>query len=205
MAAGILMLLIGVAVLSRLFRHDLAGKVATLNLVGGTVGSASAGGGGGGDFDIDTRPIQGPAAPGAPAAGRTGGVAAPLAVRGRLNGTPGAGTHNGAPPFDNWQSSNAIDIAVPIGTATYAPVAGSVVRVSGSWAGGGGRTDGYGVTIRGADGNEFYLKHLSRVSVRAGDRVTAGQLIGASGAGNGNAHLHLAQLRGNPLDTFGYR
>ena len=201
MAAGILMLLIGVAVLSRLFRHDLAGKVATLNLVGGTVGSASSASA----VAPSLAPIQGPAAPGAPAAGRTGGVAAPLAVRGRLNGTPGAGTHNGAPPFDNWQSSNAIDIAVPIGTATYAPVAGSVVRVSGSWAGGGGRTDGYGVTIRGADGNEFYLKHLSRVSVRAGDRVTAGQLIGASGAGNGNAHLHLAQLRGNPLDTFGYR
>lgn len=204
MAAGILMLLIGVAVLSRLFRHDLAGKVATLNLVGGTVGSASSASSASA-VAPSLAPIQGPAAPGAPAAGRTGGVAAPLAVRGRLNGTPGAGTHNGAPPFDNWQSSNAIDIAVPIGTATYAPVAGSVVRVSGSWAGGGGRTDGYGVTIRGADGNEFYLKHLSRVSVRAGDRVTAGQLIGASGAGNGNAHLHLAQLRGNPLDTFGYR
>ena len=199
MAAGILMLLIGVAVLSRLFRHDLAGKVATLNLVGGTVGSASAA-----SAVAPLAPIQGPAAPGAPAVGRTG-VSAPLAARGRLNGTPGAGTHNGAPPFDNWQSSNAIDIAVPIGTATYAPVTGSVVRVSGSWAGGGGRTDGYGVTIRGADGNEFYLKHLSRVSVRQGDRVVAGQVIGASGAGNGNAHLHLAQLRGNPLDTFGYR
>lgn len=201
MAAGILMLLIGVAVLSRLFRHDLAGKVATLNLVGGTVGSASSA-----SAVASVAPIQGPAAPGAPAVGRgAGGVSAPLAVRGRINGTPGAGTHNGAPPYNNWQSSNAIDIAVPIGTATLAPVSGSVVRVSGSWAGGGGRTDGYGVTIRGADGNEFFLKHLSRVSVRAGDRVVAGQVIGASGAGNGNAHLHLAQLRGNPLDTFGYR
>jgi cell wall-associated NlpC family hydrolase len=40
MAAGVLMLLLGVAVLSRLFRHDLAGRVATMNLEDKPVGSA---------------------------------------------------------------------------------------------------------------------------------------------------------------------
>lgn len=209
MAAGVLMLLVGIAVLSRLFRHDLAGRVATLNLTGGSVGSASAeasaagGGSGVGGVAGGARgaiPRQGPTVPGSGS-----GVGPPLAVRGVINGRPGQGTHNGAPPFNNWQSSNAIDIAVPIGTAVLSPVDGSVVRVSGSWSGGAGRTDGYGVTIKGPDGNEYFLMHLSRETVRAGDPVRRGQVIGASGAGNGNAHLHLGQLRGNPLDTFGYR
>lgn len=202
MAAGVLMLLVGIGVLSRLFRHDLAGRVATMNLTGGAVGSASAGTT---SASASTAPIQGPPAPGAPAVGGKGGISAPLAARGKIIGTPGAGTHNGAPPFDNWQSSNAIDIGVPVGTAVLAPENGTVVRVTGSWAGGAGRTDGYGVTIQGADGNQWYLKHLSRSSVRAGQAVVAGQVIGASGAGNSSPHLHLGQLRGNPLDTFGYR
>ena len=41
MAAGVLMLLVGVAVLSRLFRHDLAGRVATMNLDNKPSGSAT--------------------------------------------------------------------------------------------------------------------------------------------------------------------
>lgn len=194
------MLLVGIGVLSRLFRHDLAGRVATLNLTGGAVGSASAS-----STAValtDNRPIQGPPAPGAAAGARTrAGISAPLAARGTINGRPYQGTHS----LGNWQSDNAIDIAVPIGTAVLAPENGTVVKVSGAWAGGASRFDGYGVTIRGVDGNEWFLKHLSRTSVRAGQAVVAGQVIGASGAANSNAHLHLGQLRGNPLDTFGYR
>ena len=80
-----------------------------------------------------------------------------------------------------------------------------LAKLAVAMVGGAGRTDGYGVTIQGADGNQWYLKHLSRSSVRAGQAVVAGQVIGASGAGNSSPHLHLGQLRGNPLDTFGYR
>ena len=103
------MLLVGIGVLSRLFRHDLAGRVATLNLTGGAVGSASSSG----VTAASSGPIQGPPAPGAPVTAHTkNGISAPLAARGKIIGTPGVGTHNGAPPFDNWQSSNAIDIGV---------------------------------------------------------------------------------------------
>lgn len=199
------MLILGVAVLSRLFRHDLAGRVATMNLLGQPVGSASAaaaaaattgqvGGAAGGASD-DRRPVAGPPVPGA------GGVGYPLATRGTLNGAPGQGTHAGGP----WTDSNALDINVPLGTPVLAPVSGRVVRVSGGWAGGAGRYDGFGVTIRGADGREYFLKHQKAATVREGQAVVRGQVIGESGAGNGVQHLHIGVSRGNPLDLFGWR
>lgn len=203
MAGGVLLLILGVALLSRLFRHDLAGKVATKNLFGQRVGSAGAApdanGGGGGDFggpdgSLEPRPVQGPA-------GGSGGVGYPLSTRGTLNGGPGQGTHAGGP----WTDSNAIDINVPVGTAVLAPVSGTVTGVSGGWSGGAGRYDGYGVTIRGADGREYFLKHQRTATVRAGQSVTRAQVIGESGAGNGVPHLHIGVSSGNPLDLFGWR
>lgn len=195
MAAGVLMILVGIALASRLFRHDLAGTLATMNLDNMPFGSASS-------AAADTGDVAGPTVPGNVSGGPVGPA---LSIHGTLSGTPGAGTHSHTEGPDNWQSDNAIDINVPIGTTVLAPVSGTVVRVSGSWAGGGGRFDGYGITVRGADGNEFFLKHLSASSVHEGERVVQGQPIGKSGAGNGVPHLHLGQMRGNPLDTFGYR
>ncbi|MCQ9134986.1 M23 family metallopeptidase [Streptomyces hilarionis] len=78
------------------------------------------------------------------------------------------------------------DFAVESGTPVYAVGAG-VVRITTCG-------DGFGnqVLVRHADGYFTQYAHLSRIDVRRGQRVTAGQRIGLSGA-TGNVtgpHLH---------------
>ena len=92
-----------------------------------------------------------------------------------------------------------IDIAAPTGTKVVAVFAGEVDAVrTGSYNGDQrsgaipGRT-GNGVVITNPDGESQYYGHLSKVSVRKGDNVTAGQKIGevgATGVATG-PHLHL--------------
>lgn len=157
---------------------------------------------------------------GAPAAsvfGKNAGFAGLQAARGpavvnpvrgatyTIIGRPGQGTHNGAPPFDNWQSRDAYDLKVPVGTPVYAPVGGTISKISSG--AGTGRTAGTAVTIRGNGANanlSFYLAHLSRLApgVREGP-VATGQLIGYSGSANGAAHLHFAAYsEGGHLDIW---
>ncbi len=101
----------------------------------------------------------------------------------------------------------AIDIGLPVGTPVFAMVDGVVttalksaaVFVPGSADGRCGST----ITIEGVDSVRYTYCHLSAVSIAAGDQVTAGQPIGATGGqpgapGAGNTtgpHLHLS-LRG---------
>jgi murein DD-endopeptidase MepM/ murein hydrolase activator NlpD len=91
---------------------------------------------------------------------------------------------------ENWQSNNAWDIGVPVGTPVYAVsdgVIGSGVGVQSSRS-----ADGARLTLTGPD-NSYWYGHLSKINVRPGQRVTAGQLLGYSGASqNGAAHLHIA-------------
>ncbi|MFH8486783.1 M23 family metallopeptidase [Streptomyces longisporoflavus] len=80
-----------------------------------------------------------------------------------------------------------IDLAVPKGTAVHAVGAGTVVLAR--WSGAYGKA----VTVRMRDGHYAVYAHLSRISVRRGARVGAGDRIGRSGA-TGRAtgpHLHL--------------
>ncbi|HEY2936748.1 MAG TPA: M23 family metallopeptidase [Gaiellaceae bacterium] len=117
-------------------------------------------------------------------------------------GLPGQGTHSRSEGPNNWQSDNAVDLRAPIGTPVTAPVAGVVIKAGylpGVAAGETSRFAGQRVTIQGA-GNEFYFAHLSKVAVRVGQRVQAGQLLGQSGAANGVPHLHFAVQTGSPLD-----
>jgi murein DD-endopeptidase MepM/ murein hydrolase activator NlpD len=118
----------------------------------------------------------------------------PVAARGRIIGTPYKGTHT----LGNWQSDNAVDIAVKRGTAARAMANGVIVKVRGSYHGGSSRFDGFQVTIRTKHNRHFYT-HLSSANVRAGQHVRAGQIIGRTGAANGVAHLHLGVQHGNPL------
>lgn len=92
-----------------------------------------------------------------------------------------------------------IDIAAPTGTKVVAVFAGEVDAVrTGSYNGDqrsgalAGRT-GNGVVITNPDGESQYYGHLSKVSVRKGDKVTAGQKIGEVGATGvvTGPHLHL--------------
>ncbi|MEO3776419.1 M23 family metallopeptidase [Micromonospora sp. B11E3] len=79
----------------------------------------------------------------------------------------------------------AIDLPTVTGTTTYAITSGTVGYASGSC--------GYGIGITGDDGAYYLYCHLSSRSVASGSRVSAGQVIGYTGA-TGNVtgpHLHL--------------
>ncbi|MFG2883551.1 peptidoglycan DD-metalloendopeptidase family protein [Streptomyces sp. NPDC048297] len=97
-----------------------------------------------------------------------------------------------------------IDFLVPTGTSVRAAAAGHVV------AAGWGGSYGYQVVIRHADGRYTQYAHLSAISVRAGQRVSAGLRIGRSGA-TGNVtgpHLHF-EVRtgpdfGSDIDPIAY-
>ncbi|MBX5470153.1 MAG: M23 family metallopeptidase [Thermoleophilaceae bacterium] len=95
---------------------------------------------------------------------------------------------NGTDPYAAGQH-RGIDIAAPVGTEVVAAAAG-VVTFAGT-AGSSGLT----VAIRTADGSfdTSYL-HLSRIDVRKGDRLAAGDAVGAVGlTGRRSAdepHLH---------------
>ncbi|MGW0610665.1 transglycosylase family protein [Streptomyces sp. NPDC002788] len=86
-----------------------------------------------------------------------------------------------------------VDFPVPTGTSVKSVAAGSVV--SAGWGG----SYGYQVVIRHGDGRYSQYAHLSAISVRDGQTVTAGQRIGRSGStGNSSGpHLHF-EVRTGP-------
>lgn len=147
--------------------------------------------------------ITQPTASGADFTGLGGGggapasVGYPLGAHGKIIGTPHSGTHN----LGNWQSDNAVDIAVPVGTPVYAVTDGVIGSRIGS-LGKGGRFAGLRVTVQG-NGDAFYYAHLSKLMVKAGQRVKRGQLIGYSGSANGVAHLHFGAQSGDPRNIIG--
>jgi murein DD-endopeptidase MepM/ murein hydrolase activator NlpD len=79
--------------------------------------------------------------------------------------------------------------------------ASGLVIVAGWSVGGWGRL----VTIEHSSGTRTFYAHLSRVGVRPGQRVEAGQRIGRVGASGGatGPHLHFeVQLRGAAVDPL---
>lgn len=108
-----------------------------------------------------------------------------------------------------------IDWAVPEGTPIGAPIAGTIKSVA---------TDprntyyndygmsyqqrlnaGLGIYLQGADGNLYQFWHLSKLGVKAGDVVKAGQTIGLSGntGYSTGAHLHYGvKVNGSWVDPI---
>ncbi|MFF3559933.1 transglycosylase family protein [Streptomyces sp. NPDC002574] len=134
-------------------------------------------------------PKQKPAAKAKPAAAATTFVAP---VSGSL-GTPyhRAGAH--------WASGyhTGQDFLVPTGTSVKAVAAGTVVEAG--WGG----AYGYQVVIRHADGMYTQYGHLSSLTVRAGQSVSAGRQVGRSGS-TGNTtgpHLHFEVRTGEGYGT----
>jgi murein DD-endopeptidase MepM/ murein hydrolase activator NlpD len=86
-----------------------------------------------------------------------------------------------------------VDFPVPTGTSVKSVASGSVV--SAGWGG----SYGYQVVIRHGDGRYSQYAHLSAISVRDGQTVSAGQRIGRSGStGNSSGpHLHF-EVRTGP-------
>jgi len=100
---------------------------------------------------------------------------------------------------DPAESHPGIDIAVPTGTAVRAAAAGVVAHA--------GTDPAYGlfVLLRHIDGYETMYGHASRLVVREGDSVVAGQVIALSGSsGRSTApHLHFEIRReGKSLDPL---
>ena len=93
-----------------------------------------------------------------------------------------------------WRGYNnhaGMDIACPTGTRVYAAFGGTVMETTPAETYGTGRS-GIPCRIKNADGESQYYGHLSKVLVKRGDVVKAGQLIALSGA-TGNVtgpHLH---------------
>lgn len=131
----------------------------------------------------------------------------PLGERGQIIGTPYQGTHakafNVKGGSNNWQSENAYDIKVPVGTPVYAVTGGTVSPPGyGFGPGGQGRFAGDRLHLVG-NGNVFYYAHLSKLVVHPGEQVQAGQLLGYTGEADGVAHLHFAAEKGDPAAWLG--
>jgi hypothetical protein len=91
----------------------------------------------------------------------------------------------------NWQSDDAYDLMGKAGQAVHAPFAGTVVTISGQPGGDPGFA-GYGVTVKDAQGNQYFFKHLGTTRLKPGSRFRQGDLIGTLDAKTaGGPHLHL--------------
>jgi murein DD-endopeptidase MepM/ murein hydrolase activator NlpD len=106
----------------------------------------------------------------------------------------------------NGRSAFAYDIKMPEGTPVLAAAAGRVAFVhTGERACGGAGLRDYAnyITIYHPDGTATQYGHVSRVDVKVGDVVDAGQQIGLSGRTGYTgcvAHLHFArQVQGGPV------
>ncbi|MGW4437526.1 M23 family metallopeptidase [Streptomyces sp. NPDC004596] len=122
-----------------------------------------------------------------PAAAPAGGYTLPVTVPAVGTGYHVAGSM--------WSSGyhTGVDFVVPTGTSLKAVGAGTVV--SAGWGGAYGNQ----VVVKLSDGYYAQYAHLSRLSVSAGQTVTAGQQVGLSGA-TGNVtgpHLHF-EIRTTP-------
>ncbi|MFI9119690.1 transglycosylase family protein [Streptomyces bikiniensis] len=117
----------------------------------------------------------------------------------------GIGTRYGK-PGSSWSSGyhTGVDFPVPTGTSVKAVAGGRIV--SAGWAG----AYGYQIVLRHDDGRYSQYAHLSALTVREGQRVTAGQRIARSGStGNSSGpHLHF-EVRtgpgyGSDIDPLAY-
>lgn len=118
---------------------------------------------------------------------------------GQLNGCPGQGTHN----LGNWESDNAIDLNVPVGTPVIAIWDGVIGSQIGPLSSSDPALFGQRLHLQNDHGRDSYYAHLSKLNVTAGQRVKRGAVIGWSGSANGAAHLHIAlEPPGRPDDFF---
>lgn len=114
---------------------------------------------------------------------------------------PSDGAHGGQ---SGWQSANAWDIKATIGTPVYAVIGGTLKTYTDY-----GPTPikkdnktlfGAGFTVDSDDGlPDVYYTHLKDVTVKQGDKVTCGQLLGyvMDFPGSDYDHLHIGVESGN--------
>lgn len=129
-----------------------------------------------------------------------GQFAYPLGRKGTFGGGPGGGTHSFSSGPNNWQSDNAVDFMVPVGTPVYAVSGGRVGPNIGPLNSSDPRMAGLRLSVIGGPSRSTYYAHLSRIApgIVSGATVRRGQLLGYSGSANGAAHLHLGFEVGDP-------
>jgi murein DD-endopeptidase MepM/ murein hydrolase activator NlpD len=95
---------------------------------------------------------------------------------------------------------DGVDFGVPVGTPVKSPVGGTV-KGSGYTRG----SQGNYVTVMGDNGEVHKFFHLSKVMVRAGSRVSQGQVVGLSGNSGRSTgpHLHWEKhVSGRPTNPI---
>lgn len=137
-----------------------------------------------------------------------GSVPLPMAGAPQVIGTPNApgSTHDPHAWPDNWQSDNATDLAMPVGTPVSAVCAGALGPQFGMLdASSASRFGGMRLTVQCDVGVSWYYAHLASLAPNLGPgvRVALGQRLGTSGTANGVPHLHLAASAGNPMVLLG--
>ncbi|SHJ13925.1 peptidoglycan DD-metalloendopeptidase family protein [Lutispora thermophila] len=115
--------------------------------------------------------------------------------------TPTRGTVTSRFGYRWGRNHNGLDIAAPVGTAVKAADGGEVIFASTS--------GNYGKLIKIDHGGGFvtYYGHLSKISVKVGDKVYKGQTIGAVGTTGRTTgpHLHFEiRKNGNPVNPSKY-
>jgi murein DD-endopeptidase MepM/ murein hydrolase activator NlpD len=130
-------------------------------------------------------------------AGHAKQVGYPLKKLGQSLGGRFIGTHQPGNPFRNWQSCNAVDIGIPVGTEVIALDDGVIKQCGGSYSTGSGRTEGLTFHLVTSD-NEWFYQHCSARYVTDEQPVRKGQRLGRSGKGGGVPHLHLGCIRDDP-------
>lgn len=118
---------------------------------------------------------------------------------GRLIGCPYQGTHT----LGNWESDNAVDLLVPVGTPVVAIWDGQIGTRIGSLDTSNPRLLGLRLHLVNDHGRDSYYAHLSSLRVNANQRVRKGDILGLSGSANGVPHLHIGvEPPGRPDDLF---
>lgn len=139
------------------------------------------------------------------AAGFTGGGGGVLAgpAPGRLSSPFGMRLH---PIFKQWRMHNGIDLSNSCGTPLVAAADG-VVRHMGYDSSGGWRLVIAHGPVAGAASLETIYLHAQGYRVRAGDRVTRGQVVGTMGTTGWSTgcHLHFGvKVNGRHVDPLGW-
>ena len=127
----------------------------------------------------------------------------PTAIKGKFGGGPEA---HASRALGNWESDNAVDINVPLGTPILAVADGVVGNVRLSTTDASSKLAGHQVHFNTGD-NEWFYTHMSRLAdgVKPGKKFKKGQVIGYAGAAANVPHLHIGVKNGDPLTLLGLR
>ena len=109
---------------------------------------------------------------------------------------PGQSPHAATHETSGLAGYPAYDYMAPAGTVTVAPATGRIMRLSGkdpSLGGSPGGPLGYSIYLQGG-GHNYFLTHLDKLRVKAGQRVRQGQQIAEVAAGPASwssPHVHM--------------